>query len=160
MFLGSIRLSDNDVRVGDGWFKVAVAELRGSTGVGTPTRTVELHGFGRVAEQLLLLEKRILAEGGPIQIRNATATFDITSSRISSSVFVTGVFLVEGDGSEFQCRLKLPEGQELIGVAIDDDWQGKRVLFVTELDRDSRMALIGAVVSGASLLVERIAWTR
>lgn len=157
-FLGSIRPGSYEVCGGDSWFKVVATEKRGSTAVGPPTRSVELHGYGPAAEQLLLLEKHILSEGGSIQIRNTAETFDIASSRISSSVFVTGVFLVEGDGSEFKCRLTLPEGKEIIGVAIDDDWHDRRVLFITELDQDSRLALIRARVGGADLLVEQIPW--
>ena len=155
----SIRLDSYDVRVEDSWFRLSASEIRGSTGVGPPSRSVALQGFGLTAEQLLRLERHLLANGGPLQMRDALGeTFEVTYKKVASSLFFSGVFLTEGDDDEFQCRIRIPEDNVLIGIASEGKWESKRVLFVSDLTLEAQIVLIRTVTGGTSILIERTPW--
>jgi len=88
----------------------------------------------------------------------AAATFDVTCQKATSALFFGGSFLTEADEDEFPCRLRLPDGQQLTGVASEGRLDAQRVLFVSDLAPETEAALIHAVAEGACPVVEHIPW--
>ncbi|WP_413935775.1 hypothetical protein [Nitrospira sp. BLG_1] len=152
----SIRPDTYDVHIGDEWVKLYAVEPRIETG-GRPIRAVELYGLGSAAEPVLRLEALLLTDGGPLQLKDAAGEmFEIAFKKLRSALCIMGAFLTEGKQQEFECRLRISEGQEILGFAIEDDWRGRRALSLRELTFEAKIALIHTVAQGQAIMLERI----
>jgi hypothetical protein len=166
-----LRLYDIDVRrnikaghyfvlVNNLWNHIEVCEPRISTS-GRPIRALNLYGNKEESELLLILGENLLKGITSLQMKDESGeNFEVyfKQDKVRSQLYVSGEFLGNDEKEEFQCLFELPEGEKVIGIAIDERESDKPELFISEITTQEKIQLIQAVNAGEMVLVEKIPW--
>ena len=148
-----------EVLAGDEWMSLNAAEVRISTSA-QPVRVIEF--YGEETETLLHLEKYLLENSSPLQLKAADGgsfTVGFPQTGVKSSFYVSGNYVtkIKWDEMPLLWRIVLPGEKEFLGTGYQaQSCAGKRQVAIGDLSLSARLAITRAVAAGESVVVENI----